>query len=576
MKTRLYHLDGTLAGLAYTNEEHETPDVTFTYETPYRRLQTMLDGIGTTSYGYHPVLPGTLGAGQLATIDTPLPDDTLAYTYDELGRRTGYTINGVGESRAYDALGRTQTVTNPLGSFGYTYHGATSRLDTITYPTGMTAAYTWHPLLKDFRLKDIIHTLPGNQLLSRHSYEHDAVGNITRWTQIAPASGLNRSWDIGYDDADQLTTVASQDPVTLALQSTGQYAYSYDLAGNRLTETIDGVTTTGIHNALNQLVSLTKSDGSSALPAQTYEWDAENRLRAVNYTGTAKRSEFTYDGIDRRHQSIERDGAAITSQTSFVWKGMRLCEERDATGNTVAARYLNHGIMAARSNLPSAPKIGGLFALYGAEDHLGSIRHMVSSTNALSSTTDYDPWGRLLVFGSGQSDSNAGYTGHWLHIQTETSWPFYRQYSPARGTWISRDIILENGGLNLYGYVENNPISLIDRTGMAPEPSGGNNLGRNTGDIYGDAASAAGQAGVGYKFGPNAGGLFGGIISALDYADWVDKTFGDSLEKVGEAIDDANDRAGNNKDPNDPNDPNNPNDPWVPCGRSPNLQPSSN
>ncbi len=467
VKTQRYHLDGTLAGLAYTNEEHETPDVTFTYDHVYRRLQTMLDGIGTTRYTYHPNTQGTLGAGQLATIDTPLPDDTLAYTYDELGRRTGYTINGIGESRAYDALGRTQTVTNPLGSFGYTYHGATSRLDTVTYPTGMTAAYTWQPLLKDFRLKDIIHTLPGNQLLSRHSYEHDAVGNITRWTQIAPASGLNRSWYIGYDDADQLTSVASQDPVTLALQSTGQYAYSYDPAGNRLTETIDGVTTTAVHNALNQLVSLSKSDGSSALPAQTYEWDAENRLRAVTYTGTAKRSEFTYDGLGRRHQSIERDGAAITSQTSFVWKGMRLGEERDATGNTVSARYLSHGVMSARSNLPAAPKIGGLFALYSSEDHLGSIRHLVSTNNAVSSETCYDPWGRLSVLGTGQRDSNAGYTGHWFHQLTETHWPYFRQYDPNIGRWLNRDPISENGGINLYQYVSSEPLNHYDFIGLS-------------------------------------------------------------------------------------------------------------
>lgn len=522
IKTRRYHLDNTLAGLTYTNEEHETPDVTFTYETAYRRLATMLDGIGTISYAYHPI--GTLGGGQLASIDTPLPDDTLLYSYDQLSRRIGYTINGVGESMALDALGRVQTVTNPLGSFGYTYHGATSRLDTITYPTGMTAAYTWHPLLKDFRLKDIIHTLPGNQLLSRHSYEHNAVGNITRWTQISPASGLNRSWQIGYDDADQLTSVASQDPTTLALQSTGQYAYTYDKAGNRLTETIDGVTTTGIHNALNQLVTLTKSDGSSALPPQTYEWDAENRLCAVNYTGTAKRSEFTYDGVGRRHQSIERDGASITSQTSFVWKGMRLGEERDTTVNTVDARYLSHGIMSVRSNLPAAPKIGGLFALYSAEDHLGSIRELVSSSNTLSSAIAYDPWGRHSVIGSGQRDSNAGYTGHWFHPQTETHWPANRQYAQNAGRWLSRDPISERGGLNLYEYSRNEPIHRFDPDGRESVHVGyqgkiglGKYVTGSVGNVY-DINNGPGNGRIGIRICVGAG--LGGAAEASGFADY--------------------------------------------------------
>jgi uncharacterized protein RhaS with RHS repeats len=36
----------------------------------------------------------------------------------------------------------------------------------------------------------------------------------------------------------------------------------------------------------------------------------------------------------------------------------------------------------------------------------------------------------------------------------------------GRGKWLSRDPIGENGGLNLYGYVGNNPISAIDPLGL--------------------------------------------------------------------------------------------------------------
>ena len=140
----------------------------------------------------------------------------------------------------------------------------------------MTCDYNYHPLAGDFRLKDIIHTLPDTLELSRHSYEYDAFGNIRRWTQISTPAGLNRSWLCGYDDTDQLISVTSQDPVTLANLPTGQYAYTYDDAGNRLTETIDGVTTTASFNSLNQLVSMTTPGGASALPEHTYEWDGND------------------------------------------------------------------------------------------------------------------------------------------------------------------------------------------------------------------------------------------------------------------------------------------------------------
>jgi RHS repeat-associated protein len=44
----------------------------------------------------------------------------------------------------------------------------------------------------------------------------------------------------------------------------------------------------------------------------------------------------------------------------------------------------------------------------------------------------------------------------------------YRYYSPRLGRWITRDPIGEKGGRNLLGFVGNNPISRIDKTGLLP------------------------------------------------------------------------------------------------------------
>lgn len=35
-----------------------------------------------------------------------------------------------------------------------------------------------------------------------------------------------------------------------------------------------------------------------------------------------------------------------------------------------------------------------------------------------------------------------------------------------RNTWLNRDPIGENGGLNLYGYVGNDPLNKVDRFGL--------------------------------------------------------------------------------------------------------------
>jgi RHS repeat-associated protein len=454
VKTRSYNLDGTLAGIAYTHEEHETPDVAFTYDTDFRRLKTMVDGIGTTAYTYRPIAPGTLGAGRLASVDGPLPDDTLTYNYDELGRNTGYAINDVGETRSFDPLGRLLSAVNPLGTFGYTYVGATSRMDKVLYPNGMTCQYNYHPLIGDFRLKDIIHTLPGNTLLSRHSYEYNAVGNITRWTQISLQAGLNRSWLCGYDAADQLTSVASQDPDTLAALPTGQYGYTYDLAGNRLSETIDGVTATANSNALNQLTSLTTT-GASVLPQQTYEWDAEDRLVAINYTGTSQRSEFKYDGYSRRMEIVEKADSNTVQKTRWIWDGVDVREQRSPIGE-ITSRFLELGVQDASE------------LLFYEVDQLGSIRGMISSDGDTSSQFDYDPFGRRSKL-SGNTDSVFGFTGHFLHPSSALNLTLWRAYDARVGRWLTRDPLGERITVNLYDYCRLSPISLADPLGLTAQ-----------------------------------------------------------------------------------------------------------
>ena len=104
--THSYNFDDSVSGTGFTDEVIATPDISYTYDAYYPRVATMVDGIGTTSYTYKSA--GTNGAGQVATVDGPLANDTIAYTYDELGRVIQRTINGSGNQVDwdFDALGR--------------------------------------------------------------------------------------------------------------------------------------------------------------------------------------------------------------------------------------------------------------------------------------------------------------------------------------------------------------------------------------------------------------------------------------------------------------------------------------
>jgi hypothetical protein len=109
--------DNNVQQVSYSNAVVATPTVSFTYDTNYNRLLTMTDGIGTTSYGYLAVTNTQLGAGMLASVDGPLANDTITYTYDALGRVKSRAIDGVAQAVTYDALGRVTVVTNAMGTF---------------------------------------------------------------------------------------------------------------------------------------------------------------------------------------------------------------------------------------------------------------------------------------------------------------------------------------------------------------------------------------------------------------------------------------------------------------------------
>jgi len=68
--------------------------------------------------------------------------------------------------------------------------------------------------------------------------------------------------------------------------------------------------------------------------------------------------------------------------------------------------------------------------------------------------------------GLGTNIATFQYAGYYAHQPSGLSLTKYRAYDPNTAKWLSRDPIGENGGLNLYGYVFNDPIDWIDVFGL--------------------------------------------------------------------------------------------------------------
>ncbi|HEX6719181.1 MAG TPA: RHS repeat-associated core domain-containing protein [Pyrinomonadaceae bacterium] len=438
-----YTADNNLKRISYDNAQVPTADVVYTYDSKYNRVITMQDGAGTTAYAYNPV-GQQLGAGNLSAIDGPLSSDTIAYSYDELGRVISRSINGIAATAAYDQLGRVTNVNNALGGFSYSYVGATDRLASSVYPNGRGATYTYFSNEGDRRLKQV------TSFLAQFGYTYYANGNIRNWSQIP---GPQPSAFFTYDQADQLTKVGSSE------SEDNLFSYEYDGAGNRTKEGAQGLgTIAGTFNETNELISRAGTDLSYDSNgnlvndgSRTFEWDAVNRLTAV--TRGTHRSEFSYDGLGRRTRIVEKEAGTIVEDKRFVWCALEICEERNSNGNGVTKRFFNQGV------------VDGDNRYFFTKDHLGSIRVMTNAKGNLVARYEYDPYGRATKFGA-TADADFGYAGYYVHRPSGLNLTMYRAYDANFGRWLSRDPIEERGGLNLYGYVNNSPVNSSDPTGL--------------------------------------------------------------------------------------------------------------
>ena len=171
------------------------------------------------------------GDGQVASVDGAWANDTLAYTYDELGRVTQRTLNGVGVvANGFDGLDRATSQVNGLGTFTTGYVGNTGRVDFMTYGNGQRVQLSYLGVTGDDRLAQIKHLQTAvGPTLSQYDYLYDAVGRITEWKQDWAGRAFAQKVVPGYDGADQVTGAALRNASTNAL--TKSYGYDYDAGG---------------------------------------------------------------------------------------------------------------------------------------------------------------------------------------------------------------------------------------------------------------------------------------------------------------------------------------------------------
>jgi RHS repeat-associated protein len=164
---------------------------------------------------------------------------------------------------------------------------------------------------------------------------------------------------------------------------------------------------------------------------------------------------YKYDPFGRR---IEKEVNGVVSR--YVYDGPNILAEYDGDGK-VKARYIHN--LAVDD--PLAMEQGGK-TYYYHKDGLGSIVSMSDETGQTVQGYEYDSFGRILSR-SGNIQNPFTYTGREYDEETGLYYYRARYYDPHPGRFLTKDPIgFAGGDLNLYRYVQNNPVNRIDPWGL--------------------------------------------------------------------------------------------------------------
>ncbi len=447
-----YDRAGRLTSIDYSDS---TPDVTFAYDNAGNRTQ-MTDGAGTRTYSYDSV-------NRLTQVTRGT--DTFAYTYDLMGNITRRTYpDSTVLDYTYDNDSRMATLVSGVNTTSYAYDAA-GNLTQTTLPSGngYTEERTYDRAGRLTRVKSV----NGATSLVDLSYTLDPVGNPTQVVRTGTAPGTTT---YGYDARDRLTEVCRLAACPGA--SDPFIRWTYDAAGNRLTEARPSGTTTYTYDAADELTSAgsttyTYDQNGNQITAgtRTFSYDLANRL--ISTTSGSVTTTYTYDGEGNRLQTST--GSQASNKTNYLWDSSgllaQLALERDGSNNLI--RRYEYGVK--REAMTSG---GNTF--YYHDDGLGSVANVTSSSGATEWTYEYDPFGATSV--ETQVDPVAPenvmkFAGE-LADATGLIYLRAREYDPVTGRLLERDPLpaeMDSSAVSTYAYVGDRPTVFTDPSGMTYE-----------------------------------------------------------------------------------------------------------
>ncbi len=368
---------------------------------------------------------------------------TLTYSYTPVGLQKGVT-DGAGNTYAssgvYDAAGQLTALTHQLTSSSAILQ-RTLGYDSLLQPNTIVAKSG---------------TTNIQSLTLGYGTSGQNNGNIaTIANGMDTSHGRDQTYT--YDTLNRVYTGGDA--------SHWGEQYGYDNWGNMLSKTVTRGTGTAFTvsdpNGTNQLSNQTYDNAGNVVLDQQgnhFSYDAEGRI-ITGGTGT-----YTYDGDGNR--VVKTNGSATTLYWPSSVAGV--VDESNSTATAFGRQIFVGGVRVWSEDTAGSGRF--LF-----QDHLGSTRVTASSAGSVKDDYDYRSFGNVVAnYGAAPSDNHYVFTGYESdYTDNGTDFGQFRSLSLTMARFNRPDPYLGSydptnpQSFNRFGYVLNNPLSLIDPSGLS-------------------------------------------------------------------------------------------------------------
>lgn len=451
-------------------------------------------------------------------------DPAVTFTYDQgvngIGHLTSEAVGALSNSYSFDALGRVvsqtdclpsgcRTITVPAGGYNLA-----SELNSLLYPDtrNVTSTFNTAGQLTGVKLAQFngtaesvnYYTVPQTTLPATWGYFPTGAMNRGNY-----GNGLLET--TGYNNRLQIGSIADvKGAATLLNKSYGYYDSAGRNNGNVLTitDSLNAAKNQAFtYDALNRLLTASESDSAFNVTYNIDPWgnmkesgtsnfvqtfDSNNRMSGWSYDAAGNllndsAHSYTYDA-EGRIKTVDGtgatyaygpDGQRVRKDTSsgsveYVYFGSQMIAEF----NPATGAWTDY-IFAGGKRIAKDSSSNATGAQYYQSDHLGSTRIMTDPSGTKISDCAYAPFGEQVACSPDNLSNRYRFTGKERDSETGMDYFGARYYASSMGRFLSADwsggpatvpyAHLENPQtLNLYAYVDNNPVNGIDPNGHSP------------------------------------------------------------------------------------------------------------